>query len=67
MNVNELSVFTIRGTLKAYKAICPNSPVSEAAIRQAIKDGSLKARQVGNTNYVLWKNFLNWLGGDDDA
>lgn len=65
MSINELSTFTVRGTLKTYKEMCPSSPLSESAIRQAIKDGELKARRVGNTNYILWKNFVSWLGDED--
>lgn len=63
MKVNSLSTFTIRGTLKAYKEMCPDSPLSEAAIREAVRTGELKSRKVGNTAYIMWSNFLEWLGG----
>ena len=67
MTTNSLATFTIRGTLKAYKDICPNSPLSEAAIREAVKSGELKSRKVGNTSYILWGNFLHWLGVEDEG
>ncbi len=35
MSINELSTFTIRGTVKAYKQLCPNSTVSEGSIRKS--------------------------------
>ena len=67
MSINNLSTFTIRGTLKAYKGICPSSPLSEAAIREAVRNGELKSRKVGNTSYILWGNFLHWLGVEDEG
>ncbi len=63
MVINELSTFTIRGTVKAYKQLCPNSTVSEGSVRKAVASGELPVRKVGNTNYILWRNFTEWLDG----
>lgn len=56
--------FTIRKTHEMHKEECPESMISEKAIRQAVKSGDLPAARVGNRALISWETFEAWRQGD---
>lgn len=54
---------TIRQTYHRFKSEYPNSCLGEKAIRNAVRDGDIVCRKVGNRIYISYDEFLEYLRG----
>jgi excisionase family DNA binding protein len=56
--------YTIPRLIEHYKGLFPDSQLSERAIRQAVKNGNLRAVFVGTRALITTENFERWLRHD---
>lgn len=64
MSMNNNSSLTIRRILKRHKEECPDSMISERAIRNAVRCGELPSVKVGNRSLIAWQSFEAWRKGE---
>lgn len=59
-----MSLLSIRAIYELHKKECPDSMLSERAIRQAVKAGDLPSISAGNRSLINTETFSAWLRGE---